>query len=116
MSFARKGEKDPIAGYLFGRNVRKEDRFVPIIFDSSETANKMYAEELHCSFIDKNSSTFPQDLRKEITNNFGFGDFIIINPHTQEEVMRIHSLVDLQKKIFDIPTDSLIYHLSQILF
>jgi CheY-like chemotaxis protein len=112
MSFSRKGKKDNFAGYKFGCKVRNEDRFVPLIFDSSESANIVYAEELNCSFIDKNSKTFPQDLRKEITNNFGFGDFIIINPATREEVMRITSLIDLQKKIFEIPDDSLIYHLS----
>ncbi|MDR1682051.1 MAG: phosphoenolpyruvate synthase [Candidatus Symbiothrix sp.] len=112
MSFSKNGEKDPFAGYKFGCKVRNEDRFVPIIFDSSESSNKFYADELNCSFVDKNSKTFPQDLRKEIMNNFGFGDFIIIYPQTKQEVMRIHSLIDLQKKIFDIPQDSLIYHLS----
>ncbi|MDR0546536.1 MAG: PEP/pyruvate-binding domain-containing protein, partial [Dysgonamonadaceae bacterium] len=112
MSFSRNGKKDSFAGYKFGCKVRNEDRFVPIIFDSSESSNKFYADELNCSFVDKNSKTFPQDLRKEIMNNFGFGDFIIIHPQTKEEVMRVHSLIDLQKKIFDIPMDSLIYHLS----
>jgi len=113
MSFERKGIKDKLAGYKFGRMVRTIDRFVPIIFDSSETSNKAYAEELNCSFIDKNSKTFPLDLRKEIMNNFGFGDFIIINPHTKEVVTRVTSLHDLQRKIFSVPDDSLVYHLSR---
>ncbi|MCL1938883.1 MAG: phosphoenolpyruvate synthase [Candidatus Azobacteroides sp.] len=112
MSFSRQGKKDYYAGYKFGCKVRNEDRFVPIIFDSSESSNKLYADELNCSFIDKNSKTFPQDLRKEIMNNFGFGDFVILNPKTKTEVTRICSLKDLQKKIFYIPDDSLIYHLS----
>jgi len=113
MSFERQGKKDKQAGYIFGCMVRNIDRFVPIIFDSSETANKVYAEELNCSFIDKNSKTFPQDLRKNIMNNFGFGDFIIINPQTKKEIIRITSLHDLQRKVFSIPDDSLIYHLSR---
>jgi len=112
MSFKREGKKDKLAGYRFGRMVRQLDRFVPIVFDSSETSNKQYADELNCSFIDKNSKTFPQDLRKEIMNNFGFGDFIIINPQTKEEIARITSLNDLQKKIFSIPDESLLYHFS----
>ncbi|MDR1402145.1 MAG: PEP/pyruvate-binding domain-containing protein, partial [Tannerellaceae bacterium] len=45
--------------------------------------------------------------------HFGFGDFVILNPKTKEEIMRIKDLKDLQKKIFDIPDDSLIYHLSR---
>ncbi|MDR0505648.1 MAG: phosphoenolpyruvate synthase [Dysgonamonadaceae bacterium] len=112
MSFCKNGKKDSFAGYKFGCKVRNEDRFVPIIFDSSESKNIIYAEELGCSFIDKNSKTFPQALRKEIKNNFGFGDFIIINPANKQEIMRISSLIDLQKKIHDIPDDSLVYHLS----
>lgn len=113
MSFEKDGEKDLLAGYKFGKMVRENDRFIPIIFDSSETSNKAYADELKCSFINKNSKTFPQDLRKEIMDNFGFGDFIIINPDTKEEMMRITSLKDLQEKIYAIPDKSLIYHLSR---
>ena len=114
MSFEREGKKDKQAGYAFGRMVRTIDRFVPILFESSETSNRSYAEELNCSFIDKNSKTYPQDLRKEIMDNFGFGDFIIINPLTKTEVTRIRSLTDLQRKIrtSSIPDESLVYHLS----
>jgi CheY-like chemotaxis protein len=112
MSFSRKGKVDNFAGYKFGCKVRNEDRFVPVIFNSSEVSNKLYADELNGSFVCKDSKTFPQDLRKEIMNKFGFGDFIIINPHTKEEEMRIKSLKDLQTKIFLIPEDSLVYHLS----
>ncbi|MDR0681801.1 MAG: phosphoenolpyruvate synthase [Dysgonamonadaceae bacterium] len=112
MSFSRKGKVDNFAGYKFGCKVRNEDRFVPVIFNSSEASNKLYADELNGSFVCKDSKTFPQDLRKEIMNKFGFGDFIIINPHTKKEEMRIKSLKDLQTKIFVIPEDSLVYHLS----
>ncbi len=112
MSFSRQGKKDEFAGYKFGCRVRGEDRMVPIVFNSSETKNKAYADELGCSFVWKLSKTFPQDLRREISNNFGFGDFIIINPTTRQEVMRVTDLKDLQVKIFDIPEDSLVYHLS----
>ncbi|MDR2691583.1 MAG: phosphoenolpyruvate synthase [Dysgonamonadaceae bacterium] len=113
MSFCKCGVKDPYAGYKLGSMVRNIDRFVPIIFDSSEVSNKRFADELHCSFIDKNSKTFPQDLRKEIKDNFGFGDFVILDPQTKAEIIRITSLKDLQTKIFRIPDDSLVYHLSR---
>ena len=113
MSFNKGGEKDRVAGYKFAKKVKELDKYVPIIFESSEHANIVYAEELGCSFIDKNSKTYPQDLRREIMDNFGFGDFIILNPETKAEVMHITSLKDLQKKIFSIPDDSLIYHLSR---
>ena len=113
MSFNRGGEKDKQAGYKLACMIREKDRHVPIIFDSYESSNKVYADELNCSFIDKSSKTFPQDLRKEIRNNFGFGDFVIINPTSKQEIMHITSLKDLQQKIFSIPEESLIYHLSR---
>ncbi len=113
MSFEKDGAKDKLAGYKFGCMVRNNDRFIPIIYESSETSNKVYADELKCSFIDKNSKSFPQDLRRNIMDNFGFGDFVIINPETKQEIFRIRNLKDLQNKIFQVPDESLVYHLSR---
>ena len=112
MSYMHEGTKDKLAGYNFAKWVKGKDRFKPIVFTSSEIANKAYADELECSFIDKNSKSFPRDLRKQVVNNFGFGDFVIINPETNEEIFHIRNLKDLQKNIFNIPTDSLVYHMS----
>lgn len=112
MSYAHAGTKDKLAGYNFAKWVRTQVRFAPIVFTSSEVGNKQYAEELGCSFIDKNSKSFPRDLRKQVINNFGFGDFIIVNPETKEEIMRIRNLKDMQKNIFNIPDESVQYHLS----
>ncbi|MDR1624656.1 MAG: phosphoenolpyruvate synthase [Tannerellaceae bacterium] len=113
MSFMREGRKDPYAGYKFGRYVRKSGLVIPFVMESSDASNKVYADELGTSFIDKNSKSYPQDLRKKIMRHFGFGDFIILNPKTREEIVRIKDLKDLQKKIFEIPDDSLVYHLSR---
>lgn len=113
MSFMNNGVKDQFAGYKLGRYVKKSGVIVPFVLESSESANKVYAQELGASFIDKNSKSYPQDLRKKIMRHFGFGDFVILNPQTKEEIMRIKDLKDLQKKIFNIPDDSLIYHLSR---
>ena len=113
MSFMREGAKDPFAGYKFGQYVRKTGLIIPFILESSEASNVVYAKELSASFIDKNSKSYPQDLRKKIMQRFGFGDFVILNPHTKEEIKRIKDLKDLQVKIFQIPDDSLVYHLSR---
>ncbi|MCC8143256.1 MAG: phosphoenolpyruvate synthase [Tannerellaceae bacterium] len=113
MSFMHNGVKDVYAGYKFGKYVRKTGLIIPFIISSSESENKLYAKELKASFLDKNSKSFPQDLKKKIKQRFGFGDFLIINPHTREEIMRIKDLKDLQKKVFLIPDDSLLYHLSR---
>ena len=113
MSFMHNGVKDPYAGYKFGQYVRKTGLIIPFVLESSEASNHIYAKELNASFIDKNSKSYPQDLKKKIMQRFGFGDFVILNPHTKEEIMRIKDLKDLQKKVFQIPDDSLVYHLSR---
>ncbi|RHJ91168.1 PEP/pyruvate-binding domain-containing protein [Parabacteroides bouchesdurhonensis] len=113
MSFMHDGVKDPYAGYKFGQYVRKTGQIIPFVLESSEANNYVYAKELGASFIDKNSKSYPQDLRKKIMARFGFGDFVILNPQTKEEIMRITDLKDLQKKVFQIPDDSLVYHLSR---
>ena len=113
MSFMHDGVKDPYAGYKFGQYVRKTGLIIPFVLESSEASNKVYAKELGASFIDKNSKSYPQDLRKKIMQRFGFGDFVILNPQTKEEIMRNKDLKDLQKKVFQIPDDSLVYHLSR---
>lgn len=113
MSFQREGQKDPIAGYRFCKHVKDYDRHIPIILESNEDQNFDYAQRLGASFISKNSKTYPQDLRSEIMEHFGFGDFIIINPATRAPVMKIRNLHDLQVHIWDIPENSLRYHLER---
>lgn len=113
MSFMHDGMKDPYAGYKFGQYVRKTGLIIPFVLESSEASNKVYAKELGASFIDKNSKSYPQDLKKKIMQRFGFGDFVILDPQTKEEIMRIKDLKDLQKNVFQIPDDSLVYHLSR---
>jgi CheY-like chemotaxis protein len=112
-SFMRGGVKDPLAGYRFGKYVREKGPVVPVVMESVEKENAKYAAELSASFIDKNSKNYPQDLLKKITQHFGFGDFVILNPETKEEIMRVKDLKDLQNKVFRIPDDSLSYHLSR---
>ena len=113
MSFNREGVKDKLAGKKLGEWIRSQDKYIPIIYASSESENKKYAAEINASFIDKNSKTFPHDLLKVIKENFGFGDFVIINPQTREEIFRIKNLKELQNTIRHIPDDSLYYHLSR---
>lgn len=112
MSYVQGGIKERLAGYNLARWIKGKDRFLPIIFNSSEIDNKTYAEEINCSFIDKNSKSYPLDLRIQIVEQFGFGDFIIIDPDTGEEIARIKNLKDLQRSIKTIPDKSLLYHMS----
>lgn len=113
MSFSVGGEKDRLGGKRLAEWIRTKDSYIPIIYTSSESENIKYACEADAVFIDKNSKTFPQDLRKAIKENLGFGDFIITSPNKKEEIFRIKNLKELQMNIRNIPDDALYYHLSR---
>jgi len=112
VSFKHNGVKDSQAGIYLARHIRQCDPYVPIIIESSEIENAGKVDEFGGIFIDKNSKKLPVDLGKAITENFGFGDFIIRDPRDGHEIMRISSLKDFQKRVFDIPAESLYYHAS----
>ncbi len=106
------GEKDPDAGIRFADHVREKCPYMPIIIESQESENKEKAESRGYVFLDKNSKTLPQDLRNAVGRHFGFGDFIVTDPSTGMEIMRIRDLKGLQTNVFNIPSDSLFYHCS----
>lgn len=112
VSFKRNGSKDPEAGLKLAAYLREKDPYLPVILESSEVDNAPKVEALGSVFIDKNSKKFPVDLGNAIMKDFGFGDFVILDPETGEELLRIHDLKDLQRHIFDIPAKSLLYHAS----
>ena len=112
MSFMRNGEKDALAGYALAKMVKERDAHLPFILESSEAGNADYAKRLGVPFIHKNSKTYPQDLRQIIMDQFGFGDFIIRDPHTGKEILRITNLKDLQQNLYNIPDEALRNHLS----
>lgn len=112
VSFTRKGKKDPKAGIKLAKELRNRDPYLPLIIESSEVENEELVKEFHGTFIDKNSKKLPVDLGRAIMENFGFGDFIIKNPNTGEELLRIKDLKDLQDSIFYVPAESLFYHAS----
>ena len=112
VSFSREGAKDKLAGIKFVKWVRGFDKTIPVIISSSEVSNLQEAQKLNVPFVDKNSQTFPQDVIKAVKENFGFGDFLILDPSTKEVLFRIKNLKELQYTILNIPDKALHYHLS----
>ena len=104
------GGKEADAGVQLLRRIRACDEFLPLIMDSSEIDNRIWATEVGAGFVDKNSKKMSIDLRDRIEQHFGFGDLVFRNPTTGAEVARIHNLKELQDNIFTIPEDSFVYH------
>ena len=108
-----KEDKDPEAGFKLLEAIRREDEYVPLIMESTESANRERAEREGFKFVDKNSKMLSVDLRHLMEEHMGFGDFIFRDPKTHQEIMRIHTLKELQDNIFKIPRDSMLYHISR---
>ena len=107
--FPRNGVKDPDAGMELAAYLRNKRPYVPVIMESAESENRPRAEAAGFEFVDKNSKTLPIDLAKAVWNMLGFGDFVVRDPKTRQEIMRFRKLRELQHKVFDIP-DDLLYH------
>ncbi|MBD5224636.1 MAG: phosphoenolpyruvate synthase [Bacteroidales bacterium] len=110
VSFMREGVKDQHAGLKFAAYVRERDPYLPIIVESTESDNRDKVTAFDGVFLDKTSKKLPVDLGKAIMKSFGFGDFRFLDPETGTEIMRVSSVNELQKRMFDIPSDSLLYH------
>ncbi len=112
VSFKRNGEKDPQAGLQLAKYIRSRSPYLPIIIESSDTENAERVAVFDGVFLDKNSKKLPVDLGEAIMANFGFGDFIVRDPATGAEIMRLKELKDMQKSIFSIPDEALFHHAS----
>jgi hypothetical protein len=112
-SFPMNGAKDAEAGLKLLDEIRHRDEYVPLIMESSDSANREKCESEGFLFVDKNSKKMSVDLRKLMEDHMGFGDFVFRNPTTHEEIMRISTLKELQDNIFKIPQESMLYHVSR---
>ncbi|MFO7810224.1 MAG: PEP/pyruvate-binding domain-containing protein, partial [Candidatus Delongbacteria bacterium] len=98
------------AGIRLAKMIRKEDPHMPILLQSSQTEFETEAEKLEANFLYKHSKTLLNDLRDYINSNFGFGEFIFIDPETGSEITRASDLRDLQHKVETISIESFEYH------
>jgi len=110
VSFMREGKKDAHAGLHFASYVRTCDPYLPIIVESTERENQDKVGAFDGMFLDKTSKKLPVDLEKAVKESFGFGDFSFKDPHSGKELMRISSINELQKRMYDIPSESLLHH------
>jgi hypothetical protein len=113
VSYMQNGEKNTKAGINLCSEIRKFDKYIPLIVESTNESNLPLADNEKAAFLNKMSKTFLLELREKISKNFGFGDFVFINPTTGEEEARIQNLRGLQESIFTISDESLYYHVSR---
>ncbi len=112
VSYELGGAKDQKAGLKLCEYIRRENRYIPLIVDSSEEENREAAEAFNAAFIKKHEKSALRELRAQITQKFGFGDFVFVNPQTGVEEARVKNLRDLQTCIFAVSDESLYAHVS----
>ena len=99
-------------GVKLCQQIKADDSNIPILLQSSNLANKKFADNLGVGFVHKYSQAYNINLRDYIIENFGFGDFVFYDSKTMKEVGRAEDLPALQKLILTIPAESLTYHSS----
>ena len=109
--YPHNGETDPKAGLTLLKNVREQDEFLPLILETSET--DIVIDTIGVRVLDKNSKKFNVDLKHILEEHFGFGDFLFRNPDSGEVVAVAHNLRDLQHLVFELPHDTMRYHVSR---
>jgi len=109
VEFPRRGELSVDAGFDLAHLIRKQVPDVPIVLQSSRTQfrERAFAEGL--SFLRKRSPTLLADLRRVLTEQFGFGDFVFRLPDLSE-VGRAADLGALETMLQEVPAESIVYH------
>ena len=109
VEFPWEGKLSPEAGFELARMVKSLTPDVPVVLQTSRTEFKPRAQAEGYSFLRKRSPTLLKDLRRILTDQFGFGDFVFRMPD-QQEVGRAKDLNELEEQLQTIPADSLMYH------
>ncbi len=112
VTYKKEGIIDRSAGLKLCEHIRKENRELPILLQSSHQEHTKDAESHQASFIYKHSKGLLKELEEYIRSNYGFGDFVFRDPVTQAPIMRAHDLWELQHRIAEIPDDSFVAHVN----
>src|SRR5271167_2197000 len=109
VEFPRAGELSPDSGFELARMVREEVPDAPIVLQTSRTEFRARAHAEGFSFLRKRSPTLLRDLRRFLTEQFGFGDFAFRLPDGSE-VARASDLNELEARLGEVPAESIAYH------
>ena len=90
------------AGIDLCHHIHEDNPTMPILMQSSQEAMRTVAQQLGCGFVVKKSKTLTHDLSEYIGREFGFGDFVVTDPQTGDELLRASDLYGFEKIIKEI--------------
>ncbi len=97
------------AGIDLCRHIKSEIPTMPYLLQSSQESMRQVAQSLGVGFVRKSSKTLTHELSDYIGREFGFGDFIVSDPKTGQELFRAKNLYEFESIIRNIPDDTLRY-------
>jgi hypothetical protein len=109
VEFPWEGKLSPEAGFELSRLMKALVPDVPVVLQTSRTEFRPRALAAGYSFLRKRSPTLLKDLRRILTEQFGFGDFVFRLPDLKE-VGRAKDLNELEEQLQTVPAESLTYH------
>ena len=90
------------AGIDLCRMIRQDDPKMPILMQSSQESMRAVAKTMNAGFIVKRSKTLNHELAEFIGREFGFGDFVVTDQATGEEIARASDLYGAERIIASI--------------
>ncbi|MCR4428911.1 MAG: hypothetical protein NUV68_06220 [Caldiserica bacterium] len=105
-SFPFKEKDDQSAGWELVKYIRSVDPNLPIILQSSESSVSDWAAGLGVDLILKNSPRLEIDLKKALSERFGFGE-LVLKENGERMLHRIPSVETLLYIVDSLPSDSL---------
>lgn len=109
VSFPRQGRMDPRAGLALISRARELSPDLPALLQSSDEANARLAQSIGAAFLHKRSKTLLEDVRRFMTESFGFGDFVFRTPDGGE-VGRARDIREMCAALRAAPEPSIEYH------
>ena len=109
VEFPRGGALSEESGFALAHLARELVPDVPVVLHSSRTKFRTRAHAEGFAFLRKRSPTFLRDLRRVMTQELGFGDFIFRLPD-QTEVARASNLGELDANLRTVPAESVAFH------
>jgi CheY-like chemotaxis protein len=109
VEFPWEGKLSPEAGFELARLVKSLVPDVPVVLQTSRTEFRPRAHAEGYSFLRKRSPTLLKDLRRILTEQLGFGDFVFRLPDASE-VGRAKDLNALEDQLQTVPAESIVFH------
>src|ERR1700688_401755 len=109
VEFPMEGKLSPEAGFELARMVKSLVPDVPVVLQTGRTEFRPRAHAAGYSFLRKRSPTLLKDLRRILTEEFGFGDFVFRLPDASE-VGRAKDLNALEEQLQKVPAESIVFH------